>query len=73
MAEKHKSSKSAPDTARDDEEPIGTGTARKSLLADARLRSNMGKGLRAIYMELVREPLPQKMREILKKIDRGRK
>jgi len=73
MAEKHQRSKSASDAARDDQEPTGTATASGNLLSDAGLRSNMGKGLRAIYMESVREPLPQKMRDILKKIDGGGK
>jgi hypothetical protein len=33
----------------------------------------MGKGLRAEYMELLREPLPQNLIDALKKIDGGRK
>ena len=71
MAEKHQPSKPAPEAAARHPEPSRTRTG--SLFSDARVCSNMGKGLRAVYMDLLRAPLPQKLTDILKKIDGGRK
>jgi hypothetical protein len=73
MARKHQPTKTAPKAGTKGAKPIRTGTAPKSLFSDALLCSNMGKGLRAEYMELLREPLPQNLIDALKKIDGGRK
>jgi hypothetical protein len=73
MAEKHQPSKPSPEAAHNDAEPIGLGIASKSVFADAGVFSNIGKGLRAIYMGLVREPLPPEITGTLKKIGSGRK
>jgi hypothetical protein len=73
MAEKHQPSQPAPETATHDAEPLRIGTTGKSLFSDASVCANIGKGLRALYMELLREPLPTEITDPLKKIIRGRK
>ncbi len=40
-----------------------------NVLADALVLSNLGKGLRAIYMDAVREPLPQTFMTLLKRVE----
>jgi hypothetical protein len=47
--------------------------ASKSLFSEASVCSNIGKGLRALYMELLREPLPNEITDTLKKINDGRR
>jgi hypothetical protein len=71
MADNHQPSQPAPEADTLDAEPLKIGTARKSLFSDASVCSNLGKGLRALYMELLREPLPTEFTEPLKKIHRG--
>ena len=72
MAEKHQPSQPAPEADTHDAEPLRSGATSKSLFSDASVCSNIGKGLRALYMELLREPLPTEITERLKKIHRGR-
>jgi hypothetical protein len=71
MAENHQSSQPAPEADMHDAEPLRIGTASRSLFSNASVCSNIGKGLRALYMELLREPLPTEITEPLKKIHRG--
>jgi hypothetical protein len=72
MAENHQPSQPAPEAASHDAEPLRIGASGRSLFSDASVCSNIGKGLRALYMELLREPLPTEITERLKKIHRGR-
>ncbi len=62
-----------PDSVTDDEESMQASGASNSVLSDARLRSNIGKGLRVIFMDSVREPVPPKLAEIAKRLHRSRK
>ncbi len=65
--------RTAEDTSTDDAGSLGARTLTKNLLSDHQLRRNMGKGLRALFMEPVREPLPQDMVNALKKLDQEQK
>jgi hypothetical protein len=73
MAEKHQAPQPAPDTAAKDAERLRMSAASKSLFSEASVCSNIGKGLRALYMELLREPLPNEITDTLKKINDGRR
>jgi Anti-sigma factor NepR len=52
---------------------IGLNARSKNSLSDAEFLSNIGKGLRAVYRDVVREPLPENMTAVLDRIDRSRK
>ncbi len=41
----------------------------KNSLSDAELMANIGKGLRAVYMDVLREPLPDNVAVLLRKLD----
>jgi hypothetical protein len=43
------------------------------LFSNSELLSNFGRGLRAIYIDAVREPIPEKFATLLKKIDQVQK
>ena len=73
MAEKHQAPQPAPNNAANDAEPLRTSATSKSLFSEASVCSNIGKGLRALYMELLREPLPNEITDTLKKINDGRR
>lgn len=66
-----KASQPDPSTS-DGSEADRTSTDSANPLSDRRLFANVGKGLRAVYMDTLREPLPQAMKAILKKIGPGR-
>jgi hypothetical protein len=48
---------------------IGLNARSKNSLSDAEFLSNVGKGLRAVYMDVLREPLPDNVRVALRRID----
>jgi hypothetical protein len=48
---------------------IGFNGGPKNSLSDAELMANIGKGLRAVYMDVLREPLPDKVAALLRKLD----
>jgi Anti-sigma factor NepR len=48
---------------------ISLNTGSKNSLSDAELMSNIGKGLRAVYMDVLREPLPDNVMALLRRID----
>lgn len=48
-------------------EPLDGGPT--SSFSDAELIANIGKGLRAVYMDVLRQPLPDKFVALLRKID----
>ena len=73
MAEKHQAPQPAPETAAQERAPPRISAAKKSLFSEAAVCSNIGKGLRALYMELLREPLPSQITDPLKKINDGRR
>jgi len=48
---------------------IGLNARSKNSLSDAEFLANVGKGLRAVYMDALRAPLPDNVRAALRRID----